>query len=476
MDRIPIEVLKIIFEFLSVSQLKGCMRVCKKWKLTVDALMDFDCLVVYQDALPINQRFFHTNQMVSLQHCIHVDNFFGESEFKQSIYRKFKRLYLYDHFETFRYARIERPNLRSCWHFSETSKLNWLNQLEELHLWMVALDEDCRLVLPSLKTFKTLSIFGHTLTLDAPQLTNLSVFDFQHLRLVHPQTTRTLQFTGLTLFTGDEFKCFLTMCGLKCLLLQNPQRFLNEQRLQIIAFLRNFGDLSEIHVEFSVLLDLSFDIFFCGLKFYEMVKQLRAEVGDRIRIYFAGLEMACLLDLPNYPHGPSTYLGITQRDQLDFYLANSQMTSETIPFYDLNYQLIDSVNDELNFFASRRLPQLNSVVVNAEVRDERALGRWLKSQHTVSELFFEGPLSQEFYSDILPASCPNVEILTFRFKRQIDFSFLINFEFLHRAVCRPFSHDLVKLLFRKLVYFKKLIFTSSLGSCLKILKKRALSK
>ena len=99
MDQIPVEVLNVIFDFLPVSQLTDCLRVCKKWLLTIDCLMNFDCLVVYQDVLPINQRFFHTNQRVGTQHCINVDIFLRESEFKKRIYRKFKRVYIYDHYK-----------------------------------------------------------------------------------------------------------------------------------------------------------------------------------------------------------------------------------------------------------------------------------------------------------------------------------------------------------------------------------------
>ena len=482
MDQIPIEVLKIIFEFLPASQLNDCMRVCKKWKLTIDCLVELDCLVVYQGALPVNQRFFHTNQQVDLQHCIHVDNFLGESrEFKKGIYRKFKRLYVYDYFENFRLASDHYPKLGSCWMFSEFFKLNLLNQLEELHLWMVTLEEDCRLVLPRLKTFKKLSIFNHTLTLDTPQLTTLSVFNFEHLRLMHPQTIQILQFTGRTLFTDNEHECLFTLCGLKCLLLQNFQKFFIEQKPRIIAFFRSLRDLKEIHVESSALYNLYnlFDLFKLSSyrDFYEMMKRLKLEAGDRIRISFAGLEMACLFNLPDYVSEVGNQFGISERNRLDFYLANRSMTLETLPFYYVNYSLVENaVGDDLDLFAPRRLPQLFCVLVSTEVRDERALGRWLKGQNTVSDLCFRGPLSQEFYSSILPASCPKVEILHFRFMEQIDFSFLTSLKFLYIAICRPFDHHLTKLLFTNLIYFKKLCFLKedlyAFHKCLEVSKER----
>lgn len=79
-------------------------RVCKKWYFTIDCLMSFDCLVVYEEFLPINQTFFQSNEELS-QHdavCIHLGAFSDQSEYKKRVYRKFRRICFFDHFRTFK--------------------------------------------------------------------------------------------------------------------------------------------------------------------------------------------------------------------------------------------------------------------------------------------------------------------------------------------------------------------------------------
>lgn len=454
MDRVPVEVLKIILEFLPMGQMKDCIRVCKKWKATVDCLVQFDCLVVYSDVPPVNQRFFHTNQVVSLQHCMKQDVFLRGSEFKKSIYRKFRRLYIYDHFN-FETSSIKNPSLHGSWVFSEPTKLNWLSHLEELHLWIVDLQEDCKLTLPNLKTFKVLAIFRHTLALDAPQLTNLSVFNFENLQLQHPQTIQTLEFRGPMLFVRFNLKSFLALSSLKYLRITQHPNFRPElEKDQVIEFL---GNLKEIHVHYLVH----------HRAFYPVIKRLKVQTNDQIQIFFAGLEMASLLHDQKEP----SYLPWPSREDLDFYTTNYSK-SETLPFKGLAYQLVENWDDELEFFTTKMLPNLEFVEVGA-VKDERALGNWLKSLDTLIQISFDFPLSQEFFSNILPASRPNVEILNFSYKKQLvfskkknqmkksfkkplDFSFLFQFQYICKVFCNRNHLDpgVLERLFTDLPYFK----------------------
>lgn len=444
MDRVPVEVLEIILGFVPFDQLKNCVVVCKKWKFTVGCLRKFDCLVVYHDTLPVNQRFFHTNQLVSLQHCIKQEAFFRPSEMKRSIYRRFRRLYIYDHFNNFEHEMIPSPRRRLlCWMFSEPHKLNWLNHLEELHLWMVNLQKKQKLILPNLKTFKVLAVFKHTLTLDAPQLTNLSVFDFENLLLLHPQTIQKLEFKGELLFAGFNLESLVTLSDLKHLLITHLHGGSIDDQTKIDEIIKFLCNLKEIHVHYYSALT----------GFYGMLRRLKEQTNDQIQIYYDGFKMTFLINLFHNPRGPFYHPWVNSKD-LDFYLINRSMTSETLPFKALMYQLVENCR-EPDFFTARRLIHLEYIVINA-VRDERALGNWLKSLDTLIHILFQHPLSQEFYSNILPASCPDVEILRFEFKEELDFTFLLEFQYLFKVECYQLTYDLIEVLFTGLAYFKRL--------------------
>ena len=90
MEQIPVEVLEMIFDRLPIGQLNKYRRMCKRWQYTID------CLVVYRHFLPLNQTHFPSDERVNLRYCIHLDTFTEESELKKGIYRKFRRIFLYE--------------------------------------------------------------------------------------------------------------------------------------------------------------------------------------------------------------------------------------------------------------------------------------------------------------------------------------------------------------------------------------------
>lgn len=99
--------------------------------------------------------------------------------------------------------------------------MNWLKQLEEVHLEIHV--PRTRLTLLNLKTFKQKndSRFDDII-LDAPQLVNLSAYCTVIFNLVHPQTVKTLEIYphAGSLFLSENFCEFLpSLAGLKRLLI-----------------------------------------------------------------------------------------------------------------------------------------------------------------------------------------------------------------------------------------------------------------
>ena len=489
MDRIPIEILEMIFDCIPVSQLDACRRVCKKWQFTIDRLVDIGCLVVYSKLQPVNQTFFHTNERLSLRFCIHLDDF-TELELKKGIYRKFRRFCYYNHFENYRLSYQTRfiNFMRDRYSFFNVQMLNYLNQVEEFHLGPLKsaeLKEPYKLSLPNLKILSTWYYIGVPLTLDAPQLTNWSITcncsPTMPILLVHPETIETLEAKGgfaIQLFGMNcavEFLMSLTC--LKFLLIEGTTvvRLPLIRRSGIVKFLS--GRLREMH--FLRTRDLESE--FCW-----MIRELKKQ-AESLKIYLNGLEVNCLrewLDVTTTQKCPST-LALETSYQRDFYLANSSELTETLPFCRVNYNLIEQsvrngidnfgVRSNLYFFSVRRLPRLEIVTVDGkQVHDELAFARWLRESNTLLELIFRGALSQEFYSNTLPASCPTLPYLCFRFDAPLDFSFLLQFKFLHRIEFSRPEYRLVERLFPNLAYLKYLAFyeTSKASRiCLGVLKR-----
>ena len=470
----------MIFDSLAIGQLAECYRVCKKWQSTIDCLMSFDCLVVYRDCLPVNQTLFSIHQRVSLRHCIHLDAFTEREEFKKSIYRKFQRICLYDHhFENFRYTDFNHYMIRPRTDFP-LRMLSYLQQLEELHLWSLYLDNSYRLSLPNLKTFKTihsmpeialseLAFHDHEqVELDTPQLSNLSLTDIRCVKLVHPETIESLEIRGsLTFNVVSDFPMFLeSLTGLKCLLIEGrgDQVCCYITQNELVEILK--GRLRELHVLLwsNGRSDYEFEL---SREACQTMSELK-EQANQMRIYFNGLEMNCLrhlLDESSRKERNNFFFknGLVRRDQRDLYLTNCSALSKTLPFHLVNYDLIEELNGSaLDFFSAGRMPRLEAVVVSKPVKNELAFGSWLSKSNSLPGIIFERPLSQEFYSNILPASCPTLEGLILLFNPppdfSLDFSFLLKLKSLYRIDLTSSDYGLVELLFSNLAYLRYLAF------------------
>ena len=151
-------------------------------------------------------------------------------------------------------------------------------------------------------------------------------------------------------------------------------------------------------------------------EFYQEMKELK-EQAKQMRIYFNGLEIDCVHDLlsnPNQKVRRDQYFssnGLFTRVQQEVYRSNYPLASQTLPLYGVDYHLIEQfVGGALDLFGAERLPELQVVIVNKPVKDERTFGRWLSGSKTLLEILFRCSLSQEFYSNILPASCPTLRV------------------------------------------------------------------
>ena len=180
MNQIPLEVLVLIFDRLPIGQFDECRLVCKKWQFTIDRLMSLDCLVVYRNFLPINQKHFLRNERVSLRYCVHLDALTADLELKRGIYRRFRKIFLFEHFKTFSSSNpFHNLTISHSWLPENViNAIGHLNQLEEIQLNATEIRPDwcmkrsIRLSLPNLKSFKTTHLYDTKLILDAPRLTS----------------------------------------------------------------------------------------------------------------------------------------------------------------------------------------------------------------------------------------------------------------------------------------------------------------
>ena len=462
MDEIPVEILVMIFERLPIGQLDECRRICKKWQFTIDCRMTFDCLVVHRNFPPVNQTFFHSNKKVSLRYCIHSDDFNNESEWKKPIYRRFRRVWFYDHFERFSRSTKQFHCMMSRDMPTKgitLSYLNQLSQLEELHLCPLYMTKDCTLSLPNLKTFKRTSVLGRQITLDAPQLVNLSVERFRKIKLVHPETVENFElwFNHLCAFQSSSFCEFLiSLTSLKRLLIQTCV-------LDSVA-------LSRQHGVFEFLKDRVKEIRFLGVQyisseFWQAMKELK-EQDKQMKIYLKGLEMDCLRGLMDkHPEDARrkeflSTSALMTCDQAAFYLSNQSALSEKLHFFRMNYSAIEGLaRNALDLFDPRRLFSVRAVFVSEQVKDELTFGRWLSKLSALVEIVFDCPMSQHFFSNTLPASCPTLQGLTLNYcVASLDVSFLLKFKFLLRLDLGSSDYSLVELLFSNLAHLRLVAF------------------
>ena len=482
MEQIPVEVLEMIFDRLPIGQLDECRRVCKSWQFTIDCLMRFDCLVVYRDFLPVNQTLFPTNERLSLRYCIHSDAFSEPSEFKKAIYRKFKRIWFHHLFITHNFKRTSRFHSRIRYRNTYphaylvrgdiAPAVNWLEQLEELHLEISV--SPCRLTLPNLKTFRQAIKFPHDeITLDAPQLVNLCAKPGIITRLVHPQTIETLEIhpaSGSVFYQRDFCEFLIRLTGLKRLLIKDNANFNPElfENYGVIQFLRD--RLNEVH--------LFGTIWSWKMKgeFLEAMKALKDQT-ERVKIYYNGLEISSFggwLDGPNEKalEKHLCEFALKTSDQLDFYLSNASAVCETeLPLYQVDYSLIEQGGGRaLTLFSVGRLTRLERIVVSRRVKDELQFGRWLSGSATLIEIVFGQPLSQDFYSNTLPSVCPTLQCLAFTFDAPLDFAFLLKFKFLYRVDLSSRDYRFGGLLFSRLAYLRCVVFYERNGE----IRKRSL--
>ena len=473
MDRIPIEVLVLIFDRIPIDQLDECRLVCKRWHFTVENLMPFDCLVVYKECPPNNERFFHTNRRVSLRHCV---NTVDPSKFKnhRSVYSKFKRIYHLDYL-------CHLPEFSSAW-----------QRLEEVHLGSIRLPGNYQLTLSNLKVFQVCQVFDGILKLDTPQLSQLKVYYFNtsffgNVALAHPETVETLQITGPR-FDPDDCKVLATMSGLRSLVLEiyTSFQFNNHAGVlePLLADLCVQGKLKEIHFWTIGLLELREG----RNRAIDSVMRRLKQRAKEMRIYLAGVEFDHLRNLPDLlPKRGNRSLNtwwfnawwLYQQKTMDAHLTDPSMLSDTLPFREVSYGLIEKhINSQI--FQPRRLVYLRMVRLFHRVNDELALIRWLKGLETLTDIFVSVNcgLSRKFFSDTLPTICPNIKCFQIYIKastnkgdRQPDeFSFLLKFKSLssvhfHCFHCVQPDYSMVKPLFANLVHFRKLVFYKRKVQC-----------
>lgn len=191
MNEIPDLVLEgYIFSLIPVDQLNELRMVCKKWYFIIESMVFNTLVISRENELPVNQRWFQTDQPVDCKHTIIGFEDVGLI-LKKKLFRKFQKVYFFNTYllDTYYHLKILSIFERNERLLTDISSLNFLDNLKELNLGGVHLWKDCELVLPNLKFFKFHTILNRTLTLKAVRLERMSAYNpWNHLEIVYPDS------------------------------------------------------------------------------------------------------------------------------------------------------------------------------------------------------------------------------------------------------------------------------------------------
>ena len=370
-DRIPVEVLRMILAPLSLSDLLACQKVCKKWKFVVETFK-FHSLVVY-DERPPAKKWYYTNEKVDCRYsllCRSLDSMPLKDEHLAS---SLKSLYVYS------------PNYRYLTCFDLGESLNQLKQLERLEISNLDLQSESQLTLPNLRTFSLANIKRSVLILNTFQLENLKVGypdSLDRIIVTYPYKIRRLECMEF----DRRFYKFVNLEHLDCKYFYQIDPDFLKGRFKKLA-----------HISFNHMPHV----------FGDLRKQARRLANRQVNIYYLGFRFNVL------PEDSFTF-NTSVLDQKSIYLFDIYylVSADILPFIkSVNYSVLeDHFGREIPKRFGKKLVGLEELLLTKNPQDPQQFSDFLEEcavLQTVKLRYSSG----ELYGDLLERICPFVQVL-----------------------------------------------------------------
>lgn len=372
-DRVPVEILRMILSRLSLSDLLACKKVCMQWQSLVETFK-FDSLVIYADRPPA-KKWFRTNEKVdcrfSLSSC---DYSLDSMQLKEEhLINSIKSLFIHS----------PKDAYISC--FDLGNSLNHLKQLERLEVSNLDLRSESQLTLPNLKTFSILNIKNSLLILNTFQLENLKISypdSLDRIIVTYPYKIRWLE--------CNEFD-------------QRFYKFVNLEHFFCKYFLRMDSDF--LKNRFKKLTHLSFNHM--PHVFGELQKQARRLKNRQVHIYFLGFKFNVLPE-ENFSFNTS----LLDRKSIYLFDIYYLVTADILPFIRfVDYSVLeDHFGNEIPESFGKKLVNLEELTLTKKPKYSQQFCDFLKDCAILPTLKLHYA-SADLYRDLLDLICPFVQTL-----------------------------------------------------------------
>lgn len=374
-DRIPVEILRIIFARLSLGDLLACKKVCKQWQSLVETFK-FDSLVVYADRPPA-KKWFYSNEKVDCLFSLSICDYSIDSlQLKEEhLTSSIRSLYIYSPSDS--YIRC----------FDLGHSLNHFKQLERLEISNLDLQTESQLTLPNLKTFSILTTQNSVLILNTFQLENLKIGypdSLDRIIVTYPYKIRRLECMEFDrrLYSFVNLEHFFCKCFYEI----------------DSDFLKN---------RFKKLSHLSFNHM--PYVFDELQKQSKRLKNRQVNIYFLGFKFNVLPENSGFFTFNTSVLDQKSIYLFDIFYLVSAVILPFIKFVDYSV-LEDHFGAEIPEHFAKKLVNLDELTLTKKPKYPQQFGNFLKECAVLPTLKLRYSTG-ELYNDLLDRICPFVQVL-----------------------------------------------------------------
>lgn len=426
MDSLPEELMRMIFAYLNIQELKGrASLVSKKWNYIIKRL-NFKELILKRIDMHISNQWDYTCRPIDLNNIIFSFNV---------------RILDNEYFKTY-FFNLKR--LKVHLHKNDVENLNHYVMLEHLEIENeISLNRNVTLKLKKLRiaSVPVLYLDDNILTVDSNNLEVLITGCLERIKVTNPTTVKFIDVCRETVYS----------------LRMNLTKFTNLEVFHVYSFShhdeflsKSPSSLKEIHIWHSKRNENNFP------RYLEMKKRFMMSLLDQkyrdarfkdLKIYMKGLEM-------NF----ETFSRDFDKFYQDVCFRNFNELSDTVRLSEINYNNVENAFDQelpSNFFSKF---QTISQIVSADVKDQNHFLDFLSKCSVLSNLTLRSSsLDQSFY-DRLPECCRLLKSIDLNFYSkdsgyEIEFDFILKFKILNQILANqePPISIIMQLLENKMI-------------------------
>ena len=415
MDKLPIETLSEILDYLDMNRLLRCRRVNKKFKYAIDKLR-IKNLTVFEHDLEY-ENFFLTRRSTNSCKLLQTKN---PNVFRSPVIKPI----------------VSRLKLLFITYHVNTGDLNMFKQLEQLQINYLELTKHCRLRLSNLRVLCIEELFQQgrverRLKLDCVKLRSFKC-NYGYLNVDFRQPSN---ITHLGLWSYEsEFNLNRFQKSLSHLYLKNATNVDHTIQLKLFPQLKALYFNERLQRDkIAYLLDEKMRLGRCEFKLFHSGIELNSmELVDQLeRLETGNPDFATLV--ANYR---------LLDDRLPW--------SRTLPFCDSELiKLIDNVPDS-NFYS--KFYNIREISINGTI-DQRNFIQFLRHYPNLAYLYLQDTLLDQCFFNQLNTLCSRLfylEILNTTQKSRIqEFDFILNFNLIYLTVSEELPIELIEPMFKR---------------------------